>query len=76
MRQPPSRLTRTQVARSSRSLATASCPGKMIPPSLITMAVSSVRKRMADGWSVARDPLSGPANAAAIVVRISSRSFL
>jgi hypothetical protein len=48
----------------------------MIPPSLITMAVSSVRNRMLDGWSVARDPLSGPANAAAIVVRISSRSFL
>ena len=30
----------------------------MIPPWLITMAVSSVRKRMLDGWSVARDPLS------------------
>ena len=40
MRQPPSRLTSTQVARTSPPLATASCPGKMIPSSLTTIAVS------------------------------------
>jgi len=75
MRQPPSRLTSTQVARTGRSLATASCPGKMIPSSLTTMAVSPVRKRTSTGRAATRDPLSGPANAAAILVRISSRSF-
>src|ERR1700691_1078215 len=49
MRQPPSRLTSTQVARTRRSLTTASCPGKMIPSSLTTMAVSPVRKRTSTG---------------------------
>ena len=61
MRQPPSRLTSTQVARTRRSLATASCPGKMIPSSLTTMAVSPVRKRTSTGRAATRDPLSGPA---------------
>jgi len=63
MRQPPSRLTSTQVARTSRSLATASCPGKMIPSSLTTMAVSPARERTSTGRAATRDPLSGPANA-------------
>ena len=63
MRQSPSRLTSTQVARTSRSLATASCPGKMIPSSLTTMAVSPARERTSTGRAATRDPLSGPANA-------------
>jgi hypothetical protein len=76
VRQPPAYLTSTQVARTSPFARDSVLPGKMMPPSLTTTAVSSVRKRMSAGWSVARDPLSGPANPAAIVVRISSRSFL
>ena len=40
-----------------------------------TMAVSPVRKRTFTGRAATRDPLSGPANTADILVRISSRSF-
>ena len=75
MRQPPSRLTSTQVARTGRSLATASCPGKMIPSSLTTMAVSPVRKRTSTGRAATRDPLSGPRERRGYIGADLMRSF-
>src|ERR1700722_5810703 len=68
----PSLLDRTHVARSRRDAGAPAPAGKTVVLSVMAMAVLSRRCRMLRTWWMRREPFSGPAKAAAMLVGMTS----